>query len=458
MQFKFSCPHCGSRLEADASYSGSLAECPGCDSSVLVPEPRIGPGSTIGGHRLERLIGRGGMGEVYLATQLAMQRQVAVKVLPPSLTRDETFVGRFLIEVRTAAKLEHPNIVTAFDAGEDAGIYYLAMGFVDGETLKETLTRDGPLPQNTVLDIGLKLAKALGYAWENFGILHRDIKPANVMRDRFGEIKLMDMGVAKIVGEDTGLTLTGVALGTPNYMSPEQVRGLQGVDCRADIYSLGCTLFHLLTGHQPYPGANPLQVMDQHVHAPIPSLRAENPAVSRECEQLVHRMMAKDPAARPRDWRETAAQIEAARGHLPSAGMPRPAPSPGWTWKRWTVVGAAGFLVLLLLASAAGRKRARERAAAAAGEAGAAGAAAVPAQEVPRLMNVLEDVAEMVLDRKLSEAQESWQRTRGDFVPLLPEGRIGEIDRTIAAIADFPGHTMRSFEGEVGREITVRLK
>ena len=508
MLFKFSCPNCTRHLEADASYSGTMAECPGCSAAVHIPEPRIGPGTTLGGHRLERLLGRGGMGSVYLARQLAMDRQVAVKILPASLTEDEAFVQRFLHEIHTAAKLEHPNIVTAFDAGEDAGVYYLAMAYVDGETLQEKLKREGPLSEERVLDVGLKVSRALGYAWKNFAVLHRDIKPANIMWDRFGEVKLMDLGVAKIVGEETGLTLTGVALGTPNYMSPEQVKGCSDIDCRADIYSLGCTLFHLLTGHQPYVGKNPLHVMNLHVTAPLPPIRSENPAVSRACEALIHAMMRKNRDDRPQDWAAVVEVIEAVRSGSGKQHPPRSRRLPPFRrWPRWAIWASASMLALVMflamLGGAAKRRRAAAATAAASSEAGAKAPVVAEFREAGKTLDpkaagmaglrpqappatpvkaaagsadsetkeaVSEDaepytfaatmrvLAKALADRDLEKATSYWEKAK-DHLPRdkSTAHNVEQTERILAGLNDLPALVMGSFKKDVGREITVRL-
>jgi len=472
MLFKFACPKCASRVEADAQWSGSFADCPHCGTSVNVPPPRIGPDTTLGGFRLERLLGRGGMGEVYLATQLSMDRQVAVKILPPALTTDRAFVDRFLLEVRTAAKLEHPNIVTAFDAGEDAGTYYLAMGYVEGESLEEKLKRDGPFREQDVLRIALKLSKALGYAWEHFGILHRDIKPANIMLDRFGEVKLMDLGVAKMVGEETSLTITGVALGTPTHMSPEQARGASDMDCRSDIYSLACCMFHLLTGHAPYLGKNPLEVMNQHLTAPVPTVRGERPEVSAACEALVVGAMQKDRRRRPRSWAVMAAQIEAVlSGHSlpPSRAVPAP--------RTWLVVGAL-VLVLALLVELlsiwllADRRRidalmallpgprAVPTASVAGADAGTSPVAPAPAvsRSAAAVSAAMERIADLILARKLQEAHEAWAGERVRLTPIVGAARVEELDPVVTSAIHLPERLMASFAADVGKEVTIGLR
>ncbi|MBN2449656.1 MAG: protein kinase, partial [Lentisphaeria bacterium] len=225
MLFEFACPSCGSRIEADASVSGRQSNCPQCGGMVAVPEARVDCGATLAGFRLESRLGKGGMGEVFLARQLSVERRVAVKVLPPGFATNGEAVHRFLHEGKLAAKLDHHHIVTVFEAGEDNGNFYLAMAYVEGESLDRRLKREGPLPEVEALRVVRAMADALAYAWDEFQLLHRDIKPANIMVDRRGRPFLMDLGLAKSLGEDSGMTLSGTVLGTPHYMSPEQALG-----------------------------------------------------------------------------------------------------------------------------------------------------------------------------------------------------------------------------------------
>ncbi|NLF19415.1 MAG: serine/threonine protein kinase [Lentisphaerae bacterium] len=173
MLFVFECPTCGARIEDDASVGGRRAHCPQCQGMVAVPESRVSCGTTLGGFRLERRLGKGGMGEVFLATQLSVDRQVAVKVLPPSFAADREAVARFLHEGRLAARLDHATIVTVYEAGEDGGNYYLAMAYVEGESLDQRLKRDGALPEREALAIVRAIAEALCYAWDEFQLLRR---------------------------------------------------------------------------------------------------------------------------------------------------------------------------------------------------------------------------------------------------------------------------------------------
>ncbi len=316
------CPECDTQLEVSADLAGTHDQCPSCGCDITIPPPTIEPGTSIGNFQIGRKLGAGGMGDVFLATQLSMDRQVALKVLPAALTRNGQLVERFLHEVRLSARLEHPNIVTAFEAGEDTGVFFLAMSYVDGETLQAILEREKALPERRALDIAVRVADALAYAWDEFRVLHRDIKPANIMLDRSGRPKLMDMGISKSLAEDSTLTATGMVVGTPNYMSPEQAKNAASIDFRADIYSLGATLYQLVTGTRPFAGTSALDMMVQHATEPLPPANTRNPDVSVNCAMLLDMMMAKSPADRHGSWRELIQDVERVlAGKPPVKGM-----------------------------------------------------------------------------------------------------------------------------------------
>jgi DNA-directed RNA polymerase subunit RPC12/RpoP len=320
---EFQCSGCGAVLETESDCGGDRTQCPQCGETILVPLGGLGPGSDIGGFVIERKLGAGGMGEVWLATQTAMGRKVALKILAPALARDAEFINRFMEEVRTSAKLEHPNIVTAFHAGCDRDVYYLAMSFVDGENVSDWLAADGKLPEAEALLVVREVAAALQYAWEQNRILHRDVKPCNIMIASNGAIKLMDMGISKSLSENGGLTMTGVIVGTPHYMSPEQANADDDLDFRSDIYSLGATLYHAVTGQVPYDGTTAMRILMKHITEPFPPPRERNPELSEACAVLIEIMMAKKPEDRQQDWGAVLRDIDLAlAGKMPST--PRP--------------------------------------------------------------------------------------------------------------------------------------
>jgi len=322
-EISFNCPNCGSEVITDESFAGNMAQCPGCNNTILIPMPGISEGLELGGFLIERRLGMGGMGEVWLATQTAMDRRVALKILSPALTGDSNFVSRFMEEVKMSAKLEHPNIITAFDAGNENGIYYLAMSYVDGVELEVKLKIDKIVNETEGLKIIRSIAEALKYAWDKFQILHRDIKPSNIMLDSVGNAKLMDMGISKSMSENRDLTMTGMIVGTPYYMSPEQARADSELDSRSDIYALGATLYHLVTGQVPYDASTAMGVLARHITEPFPPPQEKNPDLSDTCSVLLETMMCKKAESRQQDWDTVISDIDLVLdGKMPKT--PRP--------------------------------------------------------------------------------------------------------------------------------------
>ena len=236
-------------------------------------------------------LGGGGMGVVYRAEDTRLGRTVALKFLPPELTRDPVAKARFLQEARTASALEHPNICTIYDVGETADArLYLAMPCYDGETLRQRLER-GPLPVEEATEIAWQIARGLAKAHRQ-GIIHRDVKPANLMLTSDGVVKILDFGIAKLAGA-AGITLTGLPLGTPAYMAPEQMRG-EEVDARTDLWSLGVVLYEMLAGRRPFPGDHEVVVRHGILNSQPEALSKLQPAVPRELERILGRLLAKD--------------------------------------------------------------------------------------------------------------------------------------------------------------------
>ncbi len=275
-------------------------------------------GKMLGGFRLISKLGQGGMGAVYMAHQEAMGRAVAIKVLPRSLASNEEFTGRFLREARAAGRLSHPNIVAGIDAGFADGYYYFAMEYVAGRDLGDRIEQEGALEQKEVLEIGRQVALALDHAHAS-GIFHRDVKPENILVTEDGQAKLCDLGLARSTSDDMRITQAGVAIGTPFYISPEQVRG-EPPDATADIYSLGCTLYHMITGQVPFDGENSLQIMQKHLAIePAPILDIQ-PDVSNVLVAIITRMIAKDKSERYETAGDVAEDLErAAKGGIPTA-------------------------------------------------------------------------------------------------------------------------------------------
>jgi serine/threonine protein kinase/streptogramin lyase len=309
-------------------------------------------GTQLAGYRIEEVIGRGGMSVVYLAEHARLERKVALKVLAPELAGSERFHDRFLRESKLAASLDHPNIVPIYDADEADGVLYIAMRYVEGSDLKQTIRDSGrldPLRTSAIVD---QVASALDAAHAR-GLVHRDVKPANVLLTSDDHVYVSDFGLTKRAVSVSGLTETGQLIGTIDYVAPEQIKG-DPVDQRADVYSLGCLLFECLTGHAPYPRDIEVGVLWAHVETPPPSLTGERPDLPPEVDEVVALAMAKDPAERTSAAGEVATGFRSALGlEAPPVGLPRvrrPRAKPKEPRRR-TVIGGVVAGVALLAAA-----------------------------------------------------------------------------------------------------------
>src|SRR6476661_2223207 len=263
-----------------------------------LPEPDLS-GRRIGDYQLLRRLGRGGMAEVYLAEQLSLRRQVALKVLKKNLAGDDAYIRRFQHEAQAAAKLVHANIVQIYEVGCSDGTYYISQEYVPGQNLKQLLARLGHgVDAVQAVNIIRQVAAGLHKAAEQ-KIIHRDIKPENIMITPGGEVKVADFGLARVVrdGEALNLTQVGITMGTPLYMSPEQVEG-RTVDPRSDLYSFGVTCYHMLAGHPPFDGPTALNVAVQHLKNEPKRLEAACPNLPDGLCRVVHKMLAKKPDER----------------------------------------------------------------------------------------------------------------------------------------------------------------
>ncbi|MCK6470296.1 MAG: protein kinase [Planctomycetes bacterium] len=262
---------------------------------------------------LEKL-GEGGMGTVYKAHRRADGGTVALKVLFRRLANDREFLERFRREGEIGRTLDHPNLVQCLEVGEDGGMHYIALEYIDGEDLGVGLQRQGNYPEAQALAIALAAARGIAYAHRR-GLVHRDVKPANIMLTREGHVKVMDFGLARqqIDAED-GLTVTGIVMGTPHYIAPEQVTSRRSVDGRSDIYSLGATIFHMLTGRPPFIGGNMYEILSSHVNDRVPDPRMFNRGLSREAAHLVSWMCAREPDKRLATMDKVVEQLRASLG------------------------------------------------------------------------------------------------------------------------------------------------
>ncbi len=247
----------------------------------------------IPGYKMKRRVGSGAMATVFLARQLSLDRLVAIKVLPKRLSGNANFIERFYKEGRAAAQLNHPNIVSAYDVGKAGEHHYFVMEFVDGETVYDRIVKMRRLSERDAIEIVMQVAKALQHAHQR-GFIHRDIKPKNIMISRTGTVKLADLGLARALADkEAAVAEAGRAYGTPYYISPEQIRGEIEIGPPADIYGLGATFYHMVTGQVPFEGKNPSAVMHKHLKAELIPPDHLNPELTAGCAQVIEMMMAK---------------------------------------------------------------------------------------------------------------------------------------------------------------------
>jgi serine/threonine protein kinase len=311
-------------------------------------------GRSVGQYEVLGEIGRGGMAVVYRAWQASLERQVALKVLPEYFLHDSEFLARFQREAKAAAALSHPNIVTIHDVGEQAGLHYIAMEYLEGGSLQDRLGRQ-PLALDETQRILAQIGSALDSAHSR-GLIHRDIKPSNILFTADGRPKVADFGIAR-PSDEAQLTRTGVLMGTPEFMAPEQAEG-RAVDHRADLYALGVVLYQMLTGRVPFRRTTPHATLHAVIYEPPLSPRKANPALSRRIEGVVLKALAKRPEERYQRGAEMSAALRAAAAGRPVAGVPPP-PGPAAVPESrrkplvWMLVAAvvvlAVFLGLLIL-------------------------------------------------------------------------------------------------------------
>jgi serine/threonine protein kinase len=362
------CPDCQANLSTVASddpwlnafrtpqATDSFLEEPECREAVVRYQSAVRQASTagrspdlgrLGNYELLEELGRGGMGVVYKARHVLLGQLVALKVLPAERLSDAQAVERFLREMKAQGGLQHPNLVTARDADATAGQYYLVLELVEGQDLTTIVRRQGPLSIADACEVVWQVALGLQYLHEQ-GLVHRDIKPSNLMRTPEGQVKVLDMGLARFVYGDqpasAELTERGQLLGTADYMAPEQWDDPRQADIRADVYSLGCTLFYLLTGQALFaPYRSRSEKLKAHITEPPPDVRQQRPEVPAALAELLGRMLAKKPEDRPQTPSEVVAMLAAVAPNSPSVRRPR-WPSPP---RAWLMAGALGLVALI---------------------------------------------------------------------------------------------------------------
>jgi serine/threonine-protein kinase len=270
-----------------------------------------GTRKTIGKYEIVSELGRGGMGVVFKAWEESLQRFVAIKMLGDALTDDENLVARFLREARSVADLNHPNIVQVFAVDTHEGRPYFAMEFVEGESLSELIRSSRRIEPQRAVTLLKEVASGLSAAHDK-GVVHRDIKPDNIMLTKHGGVKVVDFGVARVDDPNTKLTATGMAVGTPNYISPEVCLGLD-VDKRSDLFSMGVVLYEMLTGETPFDADSPLEMMTNVVQSEVPDITSLNPSIDAGLRQILYHMLEKKPDYRYQDFHEVLADVEAYR-------------------------------------------------------------------------------------------------------------------------------------------------
>ena len=324
---RFQCPLCSGIVAIDNSACGIKVQCGHCSGVIDTPVSRVAPGAIIADFIIQKELGRGGMGVVYLAHQISLDRPSALKVLSENYANDAQFVGNFIKEARAAAKLNHPHIVQAYAVGEDEGIFYFAMEDIDGKTMKEVLKEQQLIPADQALLIVQQIAEALDYAWREQKLIHRDIKPDNIMLTNSGRAKLSDLGLASVAGEIDESDSDEV-MGTPQYISPEHLTG-SPMDVRSDIYSLGATFYHFVTGTFPYKGNTAIEIAQQHLTGTLIPPDQVNPDVPADVSAIIMKMMARSLSDRYQSTEQLIDDIRAARHAVDGVTATIQLPAPG---------------------------------------------------------------------------------------------------------------------------------
>ena len=304
-EIKFYCPSCNGIILSD--YFDGRVECGHCEAACEVPKA-FSEGVIIDDFSIIKRIGTGGMGSVFKAHQISLDREVALKVLHGCFLEDLALKDEFVHEARLVAGLNHKNIVQAYKVGEDCGVLFFAMEHVQGRDLSQYLKDVPRFDEGTVRAIGINIAAALGYAWDKCQLVHRDIKPENIMIAENGDVKLMDLGLSRKDGDD--FDEEDRICGTLQYISPEQITGAEAVDICSDIYSLGASLYQLATGKYLFNSADHMELIEMQMNTPAPLVRADAPDVSESLECIIQKMVEKKKSKRYQDTQSLIADLE----------------------------------------------------------------------------------------------------------------------------------------------------
>ena len=316
---RFQCIHCHGLVAIDDSEMGQHVGCGHCEQIVQVPTSKFAPQAVIDDFVIERMLGRGGMGIVYKAHQMSLDRPVALKILMNQYAANNDFIIDFIREARAAARLNHPFIVQAYAVGQDEDTYFLAMEFVEGQTLKQIMDVDRTVPLEFALNVTTNMVEALGFAWSEQKLIHRDIKPDNIMITGDGVAKLMDLGLSRFDNDTLADTEDeDEVMGTPQYICPEQLIGMP-MDVRGDLYSLGATLYHTITGEFPFQGRNAAEIAKKHLQEPLTPANTHNPSIPPSVCKLIDKMMAKHPDDRHSSTKELLKELNSIKMTLTSS-------------------------------------------------------------------------------------------------------------------------------------------
>ena len=321
---KIYCQNCQKAVEPEISAGAQKTQCPLCSSEITVPESPLSPGAVIGDFLLKKSLSSGGMGVVYLAQQLSLDRPVALKVLHEKFAADQEYIQGLFHEARAAAKLTHPHIVQAYAVGEENGIFYFAMEYIRGETFKQVLKKQHVLDFDQAIKVIREICSALQVAWDEQKLVHQDIKPDNIMLDSNGFAKLSDLGLARSANtESVSTDDDNTVMGTPQYISPEQLTGVP-TDVRSDIYSLGATFYQFVTGQFPYPAESAEEMARLHEAGNLTPPIEINPELPQQLSDIVVKMMARNIEKRYQTPNEVIADLDAYQEWKKSSGIAVP--------------------------------------------------------------------------------------------------------------------------------------